>query len=302
MKQFAIGTLTILPAMLTCSGCSDSAGSEQLADASRMPMTILVSQSSFESDTRLSYIDDVENLEEFYLALEVDDELYFEDYYSYSGDGLFSPVREDLTWPNDSRKEVSFYAMNLTFRNVEDSYAPCLPNRVPLPDNSVVVHKDSLDGDLVAAYVKTACTSTGAVELNFHHILAEVGLGIKGDYSQPDAAYNLLEVDVKGPDQAVYHFDRNGWSSYDGADQSEFTYFYMSNGLILTEGDEYVTVPRYLDSGERDLNMFLIPGVYNLSFTWVNQKLGTNTKNCDVELLAGRKNRINVTLPYTDNE
>lgn len=299
MKKFVIGIIATM-ALLTV-GCSDDS-SEQLMDvASSTPMTFAVDE---ESLTRLYYIDNFSDLYSFAVVAQVDGEIYAQGSFYLGQMGTFEPVDPEIwVWPGDETKEVEFYASN------ESMWRELNGVETPIENNTHPFFGYNTYDDLLCAYTKTSCSKTkagdGKVHLNFKHILAELGILVRGEFPEDVefGGYIINSVDIEGVDSKNYHFDTNNWSVYDNSEPYTINYFDPQNyRFTLPEYSETYVEMLIGRQDPGDTFMFLLPGTYNIKinysidrFSWIETG---KSKKAEVTLVQGQKNRIKLTLPY----
>lgn len=306
MKKYFIGIFTITSFL--CS-CSDNEVSGLLPDgAVRVPMSFSVSQ---ESQSRLYYIDNLYDLERISLAAQIADSLYF-DYdfsqywdvddqeYRYAPVGATTSV--DLYWPANDNTVVDFYAMNDP-QNFHDRFHDYFTGE----DKTLQNHSDTIwniyrSHDLMAAFASTRRTTDGKVQLRFKHIMAELGILVQGEPHEEQSGvptkYYMSGIEVYGEDKRLYHFDTNTWSDVDDADTFQYEYF-SSNGYVF--GFEADSIKTWVGDDPTDRYVFLIPGTYNIK-VWYSSQHGWTSKEQEVTLRQGQKNRVHITLPYYEGD
>ena len=324
MKQNVIGIMATCAMVTMLSSCSDHDASGLLPehDAACTPMTFTAQQEPFGEETRISYLEDAGEMEQIFVVAQTGSastaECSFTDFFYRNDAGIYSTSNPDAAWPNDSRTEVTFFAINLG-PDWNFLFNATGKGASPLTDNSVkgIERYDNyFYRDVVAAYTVTSASKTngGQVPLTFKHILAEIGINARGEYdpSYPTALFRLTQIMLTPIHPlAVYHFDTNTWSNDpDGDDLPEISdiYYFASDGIDLNNSGDYQEVMEP-GSASGDYFGFLIPGEYTMTVDYWYDADGENgpvydmvsdSKSCTVTLEQGKKNRINLTLPALD--
>lgn len=325
--------------MATCamvmmlSSCSDNNLSELLPGqgVSHTPMTFSVSQEPLANETRIYYIEQAEQIYNFYMVAELQNKIFGHQKY-YQGQNQEFQSENTIFWPEDSREELSFYAINCDdnnnfLRNAVQVYDEDLDDYVLTPLNNVVdipldIYNSQID--LIAAYTKISENQSvnGVVPLSFKHILGVVGIYVKGEATVdfPNEEYSIedawFEPVNQGEAYRTYHFDTNTWTaSRKSGEEGDIPYFpYMIGTLTLDDDtDNYqelmgITPGQTTAPEEGDSYKFLIPGDYLLSVSYSYDADGdgttygrsSETKICTISIAQGQKNRINLTLPALD--
>lgn len=299
MKNIVVGFLIILPLLLNLSSCSDEK-SEQLLDdsSSKTPMTFFASQESL--NRSVDFLDNANKLNQFYAVAQVKDEPYLNQFFQRNNDNIFI-TDPNVFWPDDSREEVTFYALNYEIgaNDINYLYNAIHHNNdiVPLSNHSIEYSVENyFYRDLVAAYSVTSVnqTTNGIAPLVFRHILAEVEVYAKTDNLAN--IYSINAISFESVDNTrIYHFDTNTWSS-GNKDQSTRTIDYLSRAKVsINNANDYTEV---LEEGySTGANFrFLIPGDYTLHVDYKDAAGASTTKTCSVTLQQNQKNRINLTL------
>lgn len=299
MKKSLFSAIAIAFLYSSCSGVSSS---EQLLDDStaRHPMTFSVSQEP--SSRAVSFLENANNLNEFYVVAQVEDQVYTNKsfYRDVTTENKFIS-REDVFWPDDSREAVTFYAVN--FGSNDKNYlsdAIFLNNDItPIRNHSIEVPvDDSFNRDLVAAYSVTSAnqTTNGIAPLTFNHMLAEVEVYAKADNSA-NTSYTITSIVFESEDNTrIYHFDTNTWSTGANDQKIREVSYFRSNGFDVTNTNDYVEV---VEAGSTPgfYFKFMIPGNYTLRVIYsVPTSNDPINKTCEVNLVQNQKNRINLTL------
>lgn len=324
--------------MATCamvmmlSSCSDNNLSELLPeqDVVCTPMTFTVSQEPLADETRIYYIERAEQIYNFYMVAELQNEIFGHQYF-FQGQNKEYLSEKDIYWPEDSREELSFYAINCDYDNnflhdAVEVYDEDLDDYITTPlNNAVDIPIKIFDSqiDLVAAYTKISENRTvnGVVPLSFKHILGVVGIYVKGEETAdyPDEEYTIedawFEPVIQGEAYRTYHFDTNTWtSSTKSGDEGEIPYFPYMHNPITIDGTSYQELLDIMQGQAAapepgDSYKFLIPGNYFLYVSYSYDADGDGTtygpsseegKKCTITITQGKKNRINLTLPALD--
>lgn len=295
MKKSLFGAIVIA---LLYSSCSDGSSSEQLLDDStaRHPMTFSVSQEPI--SRAVSFLENVAQMEQFYVVAQVQDQVYANTYFYQDATATNQFVARDVFWPNDSREQVTFYAVNFgsNDRNYLSNAISLNNDIIPIRNHSIEVPvDDSFNRDLVAAYSVTSAnqTTNGIAPLVFNHILAEVEV-----FAKADNTYYITNIVFETQDNTrIYHFDSNTWSTgANDQDNRDISYFSSIVGFEVTNSNDYVEVNEAGATAGTNFR-FMLPGDYTLK---VEYRIPTAndpvTKTCDVTLVQNQKNRINLTL------
>lgn len=324
--------------MATCamvmmlSSCSDNNLSELLPGqgVSHTPMTFSVSQEPLANETRIYYIEQAEQIYNFYMVAELQNKIFGHQKY-YQGQNQEFQSENTIFWPEDSREELSFYAINCDdnnnfLRNAVQVYDEDLDDYVLTPlNNAVDIPLDIYNSqiDLVAAYTKISENRTvnGVVPLSFKHILGVVGIYVKGEATVdfPNEEYSIedawFEPVNQGEAYRTYHFDTNTWTaSRKSGEEGEILEFpYMHNPITLDDPYNYQELLDIMQEQaaapeEGDSYKFLIPGNYLLSVQYsydadgdgITNGRSSEIKNCTITITQGIKTRINLTLPALD--
>ncbi len=289
---------------LSLSSCSEQS-EQSLNDTPRTIMSFAVSQ---EPITRADRVENITQLSQFYLWAENEGSIYLEDVFTKSGTSAYSFKAESLTeclWPG-KKTTLDFFAAS----NYEFIATPVKSN--PLTNHTLnIILEGVIWSDLMFAHTQyTSIPEDGVVNLNFKHVLGELGILLKGDFKDnPDNSIYVQEINVKGDSNKDLHLDKldeaNSWTRTEYSQSYFYTPAGTTMGYFLSYEnslyDIYVELLNEEDA-ERSTYIFLIPGNYQIEVSYICQNPSGGfknvTKTCDVEVVQGKSNLVKLTLPF----
>jgi len=200
---------------------------------------------------------------------------------TYSG-GVWNYGSETVYWPSDASSSIKFYGL----------YSPTSTDAIDAANDKATLTVDG-KGDVVASYSSKAlsdytagASDYGTVTLSFGHVMAEVVVSAKGDNTSFD--YSISKITYKTAQTVDYTFS----SKATAANSGTVTLDYVTSSTAVSNSSFTALA---------DANMLIVPALSStLEVTYTVTKgadAATYTKSATITPVAGKVNRINLTLP-----